>query len=165
MNRSEDVSKLFAMFGEGSTDQYQEIYESEQNRAAKEKWPIFQHVNVGVETSKPVEKTTNKASAPAPKPLFSLLRTAPEDTHLNTQSDSISPTPSSTSQYDSVPLVPASNSGSQPTETKHSGSLGSLFKRLDQQNESTTEPPIEDRVAANKPNPSAIRSLFSRLSN
>ena len=153
MKKSEDVSKLFAMFGEKNTDQYQEINESEQNRATRQRWPIFQHIHVEVENPEQAVTTPTKAATSASKPLFNPFRASQKEN-----------TTSSSSHVDPVEFVPVFKLGSPQTDTKHSGNLQSLFKRLDRHEEPPTKEMTIDSTSAEQSNPSAIRSLFSRLS-
>jgi hypothetical protein len=152
MNKSEDVSKLFAMFGEKNTSQYQEIYESEQNRATRQKWPIFQHIHVDVDSPEQAIATPVKAVTPASKPLFNAFRAGHKEDATSTAS-----------HVDPAQFVPVSKFGSQQTDIKHSGNLQSLFKRLDRQEEVPAKKMTIDSTPADQSKPSAIRSLFSRL--
>lgn len=153
MNKSADVSKLFAMFGEKNTDQYQEIYESEQNRAARQRWPIFQHIHVDVDSPEQAVTTPIKAATPASKPLFNAFRASHKEDAT-----------SASSHVESAQLVPIFKLGSQHSDTKHSGNLQSLFKRLDRHEEPPAKAMTIESTPADQSNPSAIRSLFSRLS-
>ncbi|AWB34835.1 BcsR/BcsP family cellulose biosynthesis protein [Orrella marina] len=173
MSKSEDVTKLFAMFGEKNTDQYQEIYETEQNRATRERWPVFQRIHVQSDAPEPVTPVTSRA--PLPRPFSSV----PQSSTAATSSAAPKPLfPVASAEYrDTAPatqFAPPSHARVEPpavaqSQSAHetSGDLRALFQRLEGRRAplaSHPEQPVTPPPAAAPEPAGSIRSLFSRLS-
>lgn len=186
MSKSEDVTKLFAMFGEKNTDQYQEIYESEQNRATRERWPVFQRIHVDADAHESVPTPSSTAKTPLPRPFAPVDRHPANPPSMVAQKGS-TPTAVAKSQQPAVQAqdAPASTPGSaamprdrmlssarSPTPSERlqetSGNLRALFQRLEKKAQPTAPAQPEtsqlESIAAPEPPKGSIRSLFSRLS-
>lgn len=71
MKVSEDVSKLFAMFGTEKASDYREVYEADQRQATFERWPVFQAIKLGpppesIQVARPTRPSTATPKTPSP---------------------------------------------------------------------------------------------------
>ncbi|WP_397474269.1 hypothetical protein [Pusillimonas sp.] len=150
MKESEDVTKLFAMFGEKKADQYYEVYEADQNRATHDRWPVFQRIRFGSEQDGTAPEPF--VSAPARSNAMAALagvarRHSPADVER-----------APTAAPESRPAAPV------PAPAEGGGNLHTLFKRLEGSAQEPVEAPAAAPVAQPEQSSGSIRSLFNRLS-
>ena len=116
MKKSEDVSKLFAMFGEKDASRYREIYEADQNNATLDRWPVFQKVQLD-----PPQAKVQSASNPAQPASVGMPKEKGEDTALQSLFRRLERTDDTPPDNDEQP----DSTTEEPAE-----SIRSLFDRL-----------------------------------
>lgn len=171
MKESEDVTKLFAMFGEKKADQYHEVYEADQNRATHDRWPVFQRIRFGSDPggTPPEPFVSARARGSALAALAGAAhRQSPADTgHAPTAAPEAHSLVS-----EPRPLAPETRPLSSETRApapvtapgQGGGSLHTLFKRLEDATQAPAEAPAAAPVAEPEQSSGSIRSLFNRLS-
>jgi|GEM_PF-3191542 len=188
MNKSEDVSRLFAMLGEKNIDQYQEIHEKEQTMATQERWPVFQHIKVAAEQvaasqepvvhSSPVSAThsplASRTDAQAAPPAENPLQPAPVAKPIQPAPAPTVTTPTAPKPVAPRPFLKFTKPETPPPEQvapRHEppakpDNLGALFKRLEKKPEPVVPAPVPEPQATHVADPApaqSIRSLFNRL--
>lgn len=153
MKQSEDVSKLFAMFGEEKADQYREVYEADQNRATLERWPMFQRIRVGAELPETRAQRPTPA-VPPQQPVEDIAsRPAPAQQAAPTISRALFVQPQ-VSEPAPAHVPPA----------QEATSLSALFRRLEgAPAPAAPQSPIASALSKPASANGSIRSLFNRL--
>lgn len=116
MKNSEDVSKLFAMFGEKDASRYHEIYDADQDNATSDRWPVFQKIRLDPQEPK-AQSDINRVQ-PA---VTSTPEKKVEDTALQSLFRRLEKTDETPVDIDERP---------DPTTEKPADSIRSLFDRL-----------------------------------
>lgn len=163
MKDSDDVSRLFAMFGEKKSDSYREVYEEDQNRATFERWPIFKRIQVetglGPDVApSPRASRSEQSDVSSSNSVVGELRGAPRETQADSRPLESVVTPKPFTIAD----TPEPEAPVPPVSVQDGGNLHSLFKRLQGPGPQAVPAP----APATKPEQPAgsIRSLFNRLS-